>query len=119
MTRKEHKRFANDSSAVDFTVETIIEIWGTNSTLDEKKAKLEVTCFDLDDEKWRDGFEQDIVLKQNSSTEIWKGKLPGQLDRKKDSEISRNIIISAKLLVGDDVISRYSNWYVELSYRSA
>ncbi|KAF9534884.1 beta-mannosidase [Crepidotus variabilis] len=110
MTRKEYKTYSNDRSAVDFTIETIVEIWGTNSTLEEKKATLEVTCYDLEDEKWRATFQKEVLLKPNSSTELWKGKLPGQPDRKKASDIPKSIIISARLLEDGVVIGRYSNW---------
>ena len=110
MTRKEKKTFANDLSATQFTIETVLEIWGTNSTLSEKTAKLEVTCFDLHS-SWTAQFSMDVVLAPNSSTELYSGDLPGQPVRTKESEVPRVIIVSARLLdTPGSVLGRYSNW---------
>jgi beta-mannosidase len=110
MTRKEKKTFANDLSAAQFTITTVLEVWGTNSTLSEQKAKLEVTCFDLRS-SWTEQFSKDIVLAPNSSTELYSGDLPGQPVRTKQSEVPRAIIVSARLLdASGTVLGRYSNW---------
>jgi beta-mannosidase len=110
MTRKEKKTFANDLSAAQFTITTVLEVWATNSTLAEKKAELEVTCFDLDS-SWTTQFSRDIVLAPNSSTELYSGDLPGQPVRTKQSELPRVIIVSARLLdPSGTVLGRYSNW---------
>ncbi|KIJ70008.1 glycoside hydrolase family 2 protein [Hydnomerulius pinastri MD-312] len=110
MTRKEKKTFLDELSAASFTIETILEVWGTNSTLTEKKAKLEVSSFDLHS-SWTDKFTQDIVLAPNSSTELFSGQLPGQPIRTKQSEVPRVIIVSARLLdESGTVLGRYSNW---------
>ncbi|KIK97998.1 glycoside hydrolase family 2 protein [Paxillus rubicundulus Ve08.2h10] len=110
MTRKEKKTFSSEFSAASFTIETILEVWGTNSTLDEKKAKLEVTSFDLHS-AWEDRFTKDIVLAANSSTELFSGQLPGQPIRTKLSQVPRVIIVSARLLdESGSVLGRYSNW---------
>ncbi|KAF5387820.1 hypothetical protein D9615_000372 [Tricholomella constricta] len=116
MTRKEHKTFVDDRSADDFTIETRLEIWGTNSTLADKKVTLEVTSFDLDSE-WRDKWSKEVVLAQNSSTELHKGELPGQPIRTKQSEVPRVIIVSARLIdENGDVLGRYSNWPEPFKY---
>lgn len=111
MTRKEKKTYTDDRSAAFFTIDTIIEIWGTNKTLEDKKAKLDVTAFNLEDAQWRDHRTEDVVLKANSSTELFKGDLPGQPKRTKLSETPKSIILSARL-IGDngEVLGRYSNW---------
>jgi len=57
MTRKEHQTFPDDLSAAKFTIESILEIWGTNSTLEDKKATLEVTSYDLQSE-WKDSWKE-------------------------------------------------------------
>ena len=113
MTRKEKKTFADDASAAFFTVETVLEIWGTNSTLEPKRATLEVTAFDLHAPDWREGFSQDVVLAPNAATELWAGALPGQPVRTKLSDVPKTIIVSARLLDADGtVLGRYSNWCV-------
>ncbi|KAH7930093.1 glycoside hydrolase family 2 protein [Leucogyrophana mollusca] len=110
MTRKEKKTFANDLSAASFTIETVLDVWGTNSTLSEKKATLEVTSFDLHS-TWTDKWSKDVVLAPNSSTELFSGNLPGQPVRTKQSDVPRVIIVSARLLDGSgSVLGRYSNW---------
>lgn len=112
MTRKERKTFADDLTAAFFTVETVLEIWGTNSTLQEKRAVLEVTAFDLHSD-WRETFKQDVALAPNASTELFKGLLPGQPKRTKLSEVPKAIVVSARLLdAAGAVLGRYSNWYV-------
>ncbi|KAG5639017.1 hypothetical protein H0H81_007925 [Sphagnurus paluster] len=110
MTRKEYRSFENDRSTTKFTIETRLEIWGTNSTLADKKVTLEVTSFDLDSD-WRDKWSKEVILAQNASTELFKGELPGQPIRTKQSEVPRVIIVSARLLdESGEVLGRYSNW---------
>ena len=116
MTRKDRKTFADDLTAAFFTVETVLEIWGTNSTLQEKRASLEVTAFDLHSD-WRETFKQDVALAPNASTELFKGLLPGQPKRTKLSEVPKTIVVSARLLdSAGAVLGRYSNWYVVPSH---
>ncbi|KAJ7129735.1 glycoside hydrolase family 2 protein [Mycena epipterygia] len=111
MTRKEDQSFPNELSSAQFTIETVLEVWGTNSTLVDKKATLEVTSFDLHSDCWRDKWSKEVVLKANSSTELHNGALPGQPIRTKKSQTPKTIIVSARLL-GDnaEVLARYSNW---------
>lgn len=117
MTRKENKTFSDELSAADFRIETILQVWGTNSTLTEKKARLEITLFELHSD-WTHQLAKDIVLRANSSTELFSGPLPGQLVRTKLSQVPRVIIASARLLDESGVIlGRYSNWYVKLRHR--
>jgi len=110
MTRKEKQTFANERSGADFTIETVLEIWGTNSTLSDKSATLEVTAFDLES-NWTEKWEIEIILALNSSTELYRGKLPGQPERTKKSDVPKTIVVSARLLDGNKtVFGRYSNW---------
>ncbi|KAI5124966.1 hypothetical protein M0805_007392 [Coniferiporia weirii] len=115
MTRKEKKVFADENKAADFTIDTEIEIWGTNSGLVEKKATLSVTSFDLGSD-WTDTWTKDVILAPNASTELWKGLLPGQPTRTKLSEVPKSIVISARVLDGGIVLSRYSNWPEPFKY---
>jgi len=109
MTRKEHKAFEDARSAAKFTIRTKLEIWGTNSTLADKKVTLEVTSFDLNSE-WRDKWTKEVVLSQNSSTELFRGDLPGQPVRTKQSDVPKVIVVSARLIADGEVLGRYSNW---------
>ena len=111
MTRKDKKSFADDLTIVNYTIETVIEIWGTNSTLSKKEVTLEVTAFELDSD-WTEKWTKDAVLGPNASTELFKGNLPGQPVRTKKSELPKVIIVSARLLDKDGtVLARYTNWY--------
>jgi beta-mannosidase len=109
MTRQDKQTFANNRSAADFIIEAVLEIWGTNSTLVDKAATLEVTFFDLESD-WMDKWQKEVVLVANSSTELYKGHVAGQPVRKKQSDIPKVIIISARILDGQTVLGRYSNW---------
>ncbi|RDX53645.1 glycoside hydrolase family 2 protein [Lentinus brumalis] len=116
MTRKEKKTYADELSAAFFTLETVLEIWGTNSTLDEKKATLEITAFDLHS-AWRERSTHAVVLAPNAATELWQGALPGQPTRTKLSEVPRTIVVSARLLDADgSVLGRYANWPEPFKY---
>jgi beta-mannosidase len=111
MTRKEHKTFADPRSAAKISIRTVLEVWGTNSTLSERSATLHLTAFDLSKPEWRHEEKKEIKLAPNASTELWAGDVPGQDVRTKLSEVPRAIIVSARLIDSDGaVLSRYSNW---------
>nr|GAT59392.1 glycoside hydrolase family 2 protein [Mycena chlorophos] len=141
MTRKDSTTFPDELSAAKFNIESVLEvwgtnstlaetqitlevtsfdlesdysvleIWGTNSTLAEKQITLEVTSFDLDSDCWRDQWTKSVVLQPNSSTELFKGPLPGQPVRTKKSDVPKPIVVSARLLdASGEVLARYSNW---------
>ncbi|KAG7097004.1 hypothetical protein E1B28_004398 [Marasmius oreades] len=110
MTRKDKIDHPDDRSAAKFAIDTILEIWGTNSTLEQKEVTLEVTSFDLQSD-WEDVWSKSVTLSPNSSTELHKGTLPGQPTRHKQSEIPKDIIVSARLLDADGtILARYTNW---------
>lgn len=110
ITRKEKKTFKDDRSASFFVIETVLEIWGTNSTLSEKEVTLEVTSFDLESD-WRERWCEEVSLSPNSSTELYKGPLAGQPTRTSGSELPKVIIASARLLDESGVVlARCSNW---------
>ncbi|KAJ6484976.1 glycoside hydrolase family 2 protein [Mycena vitilis] len=111
MTRKDKQVFPSELSSAQFTIETILEVWGTNSTLVDKMVTVEVTSFDLHSDCWRDKWSKEVVLKANSSTEIHKGTLSGQPIRTKNSQTPKTIIVSARLIGdGGEILARYSNW---------
>lgn len=92
VTRKEVKTPTSPISAAFFTIDTVIEVWGTNS-------------------EWRERRSEEVVLKANASTEIMKGGLPGQEQRTKLSEKPKPIVLALRLIDGDGtVLARYANW---------
>lgn len=113
MTRKEVKKYPEPDSAANYTIESQLQVWGTNSTLVSKKVRLEMTAFDL---QATDGWKHertiaDVDLLPNQSTELWQGLVPGQLIRNNVADVPKDIVISARLLEGDGtVLARYTNW---------
>ncbi|KAJ4478021.1 glycoside hydrolase family 2 protein [Lentinula aciculospora] len=111
ITRKEVTSFADERSAADFTIDTLFEVWGTNSTLTAKNVTLEFLIHDLHDPTFRDGWTQAVTLSPNSSTEVFKGPVNALPRKTTKSQISKIIIVSARLLdENGTVLARYSNW---------
>ena len=118
MARKDVTTHPDALSAARVAVESRLEVWGTNSTLAEKHATLEVAAFDLHS-AWTDRWTRDVVLAPNSATELWAGTVPGQPTRTKLSEVPRTVVVSARLLDGAGaVLARYANWCAPCSFYS-
>ncbi|QRV76379.1 beta-mannosidase [Ceratobasidium sp. AG-Ba] len=115
MTRKTVKTPLSPYSALYSSIETRIELWGTNSTLEPVQATLEIRSFDVEGGgKLIDTQKQDVTLAPNASTELWKGGLPGEGKRTQDSDPQRAIVVQARLLgAKGQVLARYSNWQVK------
>jgi beta-mannosidase len=110
MARKDVKLLDNPLSAANFKVEQRLEIWGNNSAFDEKKAKLEVVAYDLHGGEVS-RTETEVVLAPNSSTEFWKGLVPGQLVRTSDAQVPLTIVVGARLIDLDGtVLARYGEY---------
>lgn len=115
MTRKEVQTFTKPNSAAYFEIDTVVELWATNSTLEKKSVKLDVKSFDLAGGLVYVMPVRDVDLDPNAATEIWKGSLVefGQPKRTKKSDPVRTLIISARILDSDGtVLARYANWCV-------
>lgn len=112
MTRKTVKTPLGPRSALYSSIETHLEIWGTNSTLEPKKVTLDIRSFDIENGgKLIDTRKLDVTLAPNSSTELWKGGLPGEGKRIRDSDPQNVIVVQARLLdASGKVLARYSNW---------
>ena len=113
MTRQHRKVYADQRTLAHFTITSQLEIWGTNSTLDEKRVTLEVSSFDLERPDWSDRWKLGVLLAPNASTELWRGAVPGQPARTRESQVPKTIVVSARLLDDDGaVLGRHSNWWV-------
>lgn len=79
---------------------------------------LVIEAFDLLDTTFQWKEEHPHVLGANRSTELWQGKVPGQVIRTKLSEVPRTIIISARIVdpKSNVVLARYANWCVGIAY---
>lgn len=110
MARKEVKTMQDEMTLNNFTLESELELWGCNATLEAKEATVELVSYDLDvGEVDRRTF--DVTLAPNASTEVWKGTVPGQPTRTLLSQVARPIVVQARLLAKDgEVLARYSNW---------
>lgn len=88
-----------------------LQLWGCNSTLDSKKVKVEVVAFDLEHGEVA-RVNHNVTLGANSSTEIWKGDVPGQAVRTSDADVPRPIVVQARLFdrASGELLARYSNW---------
>jgi hypothetical protein len=76
MARKDIKKFDDESTGAFFTINQELQLWACNSTLKEKKAKIELVSFDLNGgEVDRQSFGGKLT--PTASTEIWKGDVPG------------------------------------------
>jgi beta-mannosidase len=111
--RNDFKEYADERTLAHFTITSQLEIWGTNSALERKRATLQVTSFDLERPDWSDRWEMNVTLAPNASTELWRGKVPGQPVRTRESQVPKAIVVSARLLDEDRaILGRYSNWWV-------
>ncbi|GFZ45160.1 Beta-mannosidase B [Saitozyma sp. JCM 24511] len=110
MARKDVKKPRDAVTSAFFEITQEIELWGCNSTVESKKAKVELVSFDLDEGEV-DRRTLDVTLAPNSSTEIWKGAVPGQTVRTSSGQVPKPIVVQARLVDEDGrVLARYSNW---------
>ncbi|ORY26762.1 glycoside hydrolase superfamily [Naematelia encephala] len=112
ITRRDVKRFDDDTTAAFYTIRQEMELWACNSTLHEKEAFVELLSFDLN-EGVVDRRTLTVILTANSTTEIWKGSVPGQLEITSMGQVPKPIVVQARLLDTDtnqSVLARYSNW---------
>jgi beta-mannosidase len=108
MARKDVETKENKHSDARFKIEQTLEIWGNNSAHTEKQCKLDIVAFDLHKGEVVERISQDVTLAANSSTEFWKGLVPGQIVRKSLREVPKTIVIGARLLDSDGtVMARY------------
>jgi beta-mannosidase len=108
MARKDVQTKEDKHSDAKFKIEQTLEIWGNNSAHEEKQCKLDIVAFDLQEGVVVEKITQDVTLAANSSTEFWKGLVPGQIVRTKLSEVPKTIVIGARLIDSDgSVLARY------------
>ncbi|KAF9075879.1 glycoside hydrolase family 2 protein [Rhodocollybia butyracea] len=111
ITRKEITTFVDERSAAKFTIDTVFEVWATNSTLTAKDVTLEFSNHDIHDPEFNDGWSKTVTLAPNSSTEVFKGSVNALQQRTTKSQVPKTIIASARLRDEDGtVLARYSNW---------
>lgn len=78
---------------------------------DYEQVSLELEAFDIHDKTFQWKQQKHVTLPPNSSTDLLMLPLPGQPVLTKQSEVSRTIVINARLVDQDGtVISRNANW---------
>ncbi|KAF8184215.1 glycoside hydrolase [Pholiota molesta] len=94
-----------------------LEVWGTNSLLTARSAKLELTFHDLLSPEWVQSEVHDVVLLPNQSTELLKIRVPGPSREGVSagdplSVESANVVASARLVdaASGEILARYSDW---------
>ncbi|KAM7198250.1 beta-mannosidase [Naviculisporaceae sp. PSN 640] len=120
ITRKEHRYPRDKHTRVFVDVETVIEIWGSNLTLEDKKVDCLVRAWDVEtgEETYSEVVNKEggLELPENRSTEIIKMKVP--VRKEKTGEEGRTVV-AAYLLdkeSGGKQIARYVNWPEPLKY---
>ncbi|KAF4615614.1 hypothetical protein D9613_012895 [Agrocybe pediades] len=102
------------------TIGATLEIWGTNSTLQMRNAKLELHFFDLNT-SWTHTTTQSVLLLPNQSTELIKCACPvpapphehdAGVDLPGDGWRSATVVAHARLVDEEtgEVLARYSDW---------
>jgi beta-mannosidase len=89
-----------------------LSIWASNSKHFESTYTLKVSAYDIATD-WRlDPPEQEVVLGENRSTELWSGICPEPpMDQAFDKVApSGTVVIHAMLLFKGEVIARYTDW---------
>ncbi|KAI0073012.1 glycoside hydrolase [Panus rudis PR-1116 ss-1] len=90
-----------------------IDIWATNSTLEEHKLTLEVQYLDLQSD-WKQNFRQEVHLLPNQTTELLTATIP-EPPRSAGGTFStytHDVVVAVRLLdiSAEEVIARYTDW---------
>ncbi|KAF3764256.1 family 2 glycoside hydrolase [Cryphonectria parasitica EP155] len=119
ITRREHRHPRDKYTRVDVDVHSVIEIWGSNLTLDHVKVDCVLKAFDVEtgEETFSEKAQSDILLKENRSTEILAMDVP-VVHKDKGGEEARTVV-AAYLIAADGTgkqLARYVNWPEPLKY---
>lgn len=114
MTRREHRHPEDKYTRVNVKIRSVIEVWGSNLTLDDIKVDCILKAFDVETgkETYSKTVKKDVVLHENRSTEILATDVPGTID-----EAARTVV--AAYIISTDSgkqLARYVNWPEPLKY---
>ncbi|KAH7313445.1 glycoside hydrolase family 2 protein [Stachybotrys elegans] len=115
MTRREEKTTKTKHSRVDVDVETKIEIWGSNLTLEDIEADCVVKAWDVKTgrETYSQTVASKITLAADASTEIAAFEVPVA---KPNAGLEARTVVAAYLYQDGKQIARYVNWPEPLKY---
>lgn len=117
MTRREHRHARDKYTRVDVDVRSVIEVWGSNLTLEDVTVDCILKAWDVEtgEETFSEVAVEDIVLPENRSTEILARDVP--VKKQGQSEEARTVV--AAYIVAKDSraqLARYVNWPEPLKY---
>ncbi|CAA7266101.1 unnamed protein product [Cyclocybe aegerita] len=99
------------------TFHATLEIWGANSTLSARPARLELRFFDLLSSDWSYSEDHEVTLLPNQSTELVTLRCPGPVREEYTLGDplyvgSANVVASARLVdpTTGEVLARFSDW---------
>lgn len=113
MTRREHRHARDKYTRVDVDVKHVIEIWGSNLSLDDVTVDCTLKAFDVETgkETYSETVKHDFLLPENRSTEIIALDVPG-------SQPAGRTVVAAYITdkkTGKQ-LARYVNWPEPLKY---
>ncbi|RDW87801.1 hypothetical protein BP5796_03495 [Coleophoma crateriformis] len=116
ITRKEHAIPADKYTRVNIKKTHMIEIWGSNLTLDDLTVDVVVKAFDVisGEETFSKTVASSLLLPENRSTEIVAMEVPV---KNKDQDEESRIVVAAYLISATgEQVARYVNWPEPLKY---
>lgn len=125
MTRREHRHPRDRYTRVDVDVKSVIEVWGSNLTLDDIEVDCHLRAFDVETgaQTYSTTAQSNVLLKQNRSTEILATDVPigedsSTQDQKTQHEQAARTVVAAYLVSTSTgkQLARYVNWPEPLKY---
>lgn len=115
ITRKEHKYPKDKYTRAFVDTKTIIEVWGSNLSLDDLNVECVLKAWDVEtgDETYSETVVSNFALPENRSTEIIKLEVPVQA---KNRNQEARTVVAAYLYKDGQQIARYVNWPEPLKY---
>lgn len=117
MTRREHRHPRDKYTRVDVEVKSVIEVWGSNLTLEDVTVDCVIKAFDVETgkETYSKTVTKNFLLPENRSTEILAMDVPVTHSNK--GEEARTVV-AAYILSSETgkQLARYVNWPEPLKY---
>jgi beta-mannosidase len=125
ITRRTHKHPKDKYTRVNIDVNSQIEVWGSNLTLEDLEGvDLVLKAWDVETgrEVYSETVTKGVTLPENRSTElaaidvpVEKATAESKTDQEKEVERARNVV-AAYIMHGGKQVARYVNWPEPLKY---